>query len=295
MFTLVAAPSLLFFFSALFVPESPRWLVKSGRNDFARNVLARIGGAAYADEQVGNICKTIAAEEVARVRFADLIAPKMVKILAIGCGLAVLQQWSGINVLFNYAENIFKNAGFGVNTILMFIVITGVVNMAFTFVALATVDRWGRRSLMLGGCAGIAVSHLLIGLAYLLKLKGPAVLVFALAAIGCYSMSLAPVTWVLIAELFPNRIRGAAISVAVSSLWIACFVLTYTFPILERLIGTGNAFWTYAFICALGFVFVRRFVPETKGQSLEQIEAAVTQEASPLKSTKNVKKKETVF
>jgi sugar porter (SP) family MFS transporter len=276
MFTLVAAPSLLFFFSALFVPESPRWLVKIGRNDSARNVLARIGGAAYADEQVGNIRKTIAAEEVARVRFADLIAPKMAKILAIGCGLAVLQQWSGINVLFNYAENIFKNAGFGVNTILMFIVITGVVNMAFTFVALATVDRWGRRSLMLGGCAGIAVSHLLIGLAYLLKLKGLAVLVFALAAIGCYSMSLAPVTWVLIAELFPNRIRGAAISVAVSSLWIACFVLTYTFPILERLIGTGNTFWTYAFICALGFVFVRRLVPETKGQSLEQIEAAVT-------------------
>ena len=275
MFSLVALPSLLFFFSAMFVPESPRWLVKSGRNETATGVLKRIGGAAYAQEQARNIAATIAAEEVARVRFADLLAPKMVKILAIGCGLAVLQQWSGINVLFNYAENIFKNAGFGVNTILMFIVITGVVNMAFTFVALATVDRWGRRSLMLGGCAGIAVSHLLIGLAYLLKLKGLAVLLFALAAIGCYSMSLAPVTWVLISELFPNRIRGAAISVAVSSLWIACFVLTYTFPILERRIGTGNTFWTYAFICAVGFVFVRIFVPETKGKSLEQIEAEV--------------------
>ena len=273
MFTLVTAPSILFFFCAFFVPESPRWLVKSGRNDFARDVLTRIGGATYAQEQVERIRKTISAEEVARVRFTDLIAPKMVKILAIGCGLAVLQQWSGINVLFNYAENIFKNAGFGVNTILMFIVITGVVNMAFTFVALTTVDRWGRRSLMLGGCAGIAVSHLLIGLAYLLKLKGLAVLLFALAAIGCYSMSLAPVTWVLISELFPNRIRGAAIAVAVSSLWIACFVLTYTFPILERVLGTGNTFWTYACICALGFAFVRLFVPETRGKSLEQIEA----------------------
>jgi MFS transporter, SP family, xylose:H+ symportor len=276
MFTLVAAPSLLFFFSALFVPESPRWLVKSGRSDFAGNVLARIGGGVYAEDQVRKIQATIASEEVAKVRFADLVTPKMLKILAIGCGLAVLQQWSGINVLFNYAENIFKNAGFGVNTILMFIVITGVVNMAFTFVALATVDRWGRRSLMLGGCAGIAVSHLLIGLAYLLKLKGLAVLLFALAAIGCYSMSLAPVTWVLISEIFPNRIRGAAISVAVSSLWIACFILTYTFPILERVLGTGNTFWTYAFICAIGFIFVRMFVPETKGKSLEQIEAEVT-------------------
>jgi len=221
---------------------------------------------------VAGIKNTIATEEVARVHFADLLAPRMLKILLIGCALAVLQQWSGINVLFNYAENIFKQAGLGVNTILLFIVITGVVNMAFTFIALGTVDRWGRRSLMLWGCAGIAVSHLLIGLAYLFKLKGAAVLVFSLAAIGCYSMSLAPITWVLISEMFPNRIRGAAISVAVSVLWAACFLLTYTFPILERNIGTGNTFWVYAGICAVGFVFIKAFVPETKGKSLEQIE-----------------------
>jgi sugar porter (SP) family MFS transporter len=272
MFTLVAGPSLLFFFSALFVPESPRWLVKNGQDDAARAVLAKVGGAGYAAEQVGHIRATIAAEEVAHVRFRDLLAPGMIQILFIGCALAVLQQWSGINVLFNYAENIFKQAGFGVDTILWFIVITGVVNMAFTFVALATVDRWGRRSLMLFGCVGIAVSHLLIGLAYLLKLKGLAVLVFSLAAIGCYGMSLAPVTWVLISEIFPNRIRGTAISVAVSALWIACFILTYTFPILERGIGTGNTFWLYAGICAVGFVFIRMRVPETKGKTLEQIE-----------------------
>jgi sugar porter (SP) family MFS transporter len=276
MFTLVAAPSLLFFCSALFVPESPRWLVKNGEEEPARRVLARVGGTAYAQEEVRNIKATIAAEEVAQVRLRDLISPRMITILAIGCGLAVLQQWSGINVLFNYAENIFKSAGFGVNTILFFIVITGVVNMAFTFVALATVDRWGRRSLMLFGCAGIAISHLLIGLAYMLKLKGVAVLIFALAAIGCYSMSLAPVTWVLISEIFPNRIRGTAISIAVSALWIACFILTYTFPILERGIGTGNTFWIYAGICAAGFVFIRLRVPETKGKTLEQIEAELS-------------------
>jgi sugar porter (SP) family MFS transporter len=272
MFTLVAAPSLLFFVSALFVPESPRWLVKNGQDDYARRVLTRIGGERYALAEAGNIKNTIASEEVAHVRLGDLAEPRMLKILLIGCALAVLQQWSGINVLFNYAENIFKNVGFGVNTILMFIVITGVVNMAFTFVALGTVDHWGRRRLMLFGCAGIAVSHLLIGLAYLMKLKGLAVLLFALAAIGCYGMSLAPVTWVLISEIFPNRIRGTAISVAVSALWIACFILTYTFPILERGIGTGNTFWIYAGICAVGFGFIRRFVPETKGKSLEQIE-----------------------
>lgn len=272
MFTLVAAPSLLFFASAFFVPESPRWLVKNGQDELARRVLERIGGDAYAGREVNDIKRTIASEEVARVRLRDLFEPRLSKILLIGCALAVLQQWSGINVLFNYAENIFKNAGFGVNTILMFIVTTGLVNLAFTFIALGTVDHWGRRSLMLFGCAGIAVSHLLIGLAYALKLKGIAVLVFSLAAIGCYAMSLAPVTWVLISEIFPNRIRGTAISVAVSALWIACFILTYTFPILERAIGTGNTFWIYAAICAVGFGFIRGFVPETKGKSLEQIE-----------------------
>ena len=273
MFTLVAAPSLLFFCSALFVPESPRWLIKNGQEASARAVLDRIGSQTYAEAESRNIKATIAAEEVARVRLRDLLSPRLFRILLIGCALAVLQQWSGINVLFNYAENIFKSAGFGVNTILAFIVITGFVNMAFTFVALATVDRWGRRSLMLFGCAGIAVSHLLIGAAYILKLKGLAVLLFSLAAIGSYSMSLAPVTWVLISEIFPNRIRGTAISVAVSALWIACFILTYTFPILEGRIGTGNTFWIYAAVCAIGFVFVRTSVPETKGKTLEQIES----------------------
>ncbi len=272
MFTLVALPSLLFFLFAFLVPESPRWLVKNGQDDQARRVLARVGGDIYAAAGTADIKKTIAAEEVARVPFRALLERRMVRILLIGCGLAVLQQWSGINVLFNYAENIFKNAGFGVNTILLFIVITGLVNMAFTFLALGTVDHWGRRSLMLFGCAGIAVSHLLMGGAYAMHLKGLAVLVFALAAIGCYGMSLAPVTWVLISEIFPNRIRGTAISVAVSSLWIACFLLTYTFPLLERGIGTGNTFWIYAGICAAGFIFVRAFVQETKGKSLEDIE-----------------------
>jgi Na+-transporting NADH:ubiquinone oxidoreductase subunit NqrB len=117
------------------------------------------------------------------------------------------------------------------------------------------------------------VSHLLIGAAYLLKLKGLAVLLFSLSAIGCYSMSLAPVTWVLISEIFPNRIRGTAISVAVSALWVACFILTYSFPILEGSIGTGNTFWIYAAFCGIGFVFIRLWVPETKGKSLEQIES----------------------
>lgn len=273
MFTLVAAPSLLFFIAAMFVPESPRWLVKNGQLDRAKKILARIGGETYAVAETDNIRQTIAAEEVSRVRLADLLEPRLLKILLVGCGLAVLQQWSGINVLFNYADNIFKGAGFGVNTTLLFIVITGVVNAAFTFIALGTVDRWGRRKLMLFGCAGIAVAHILTGLAYAMHMKGIAVLVFVLAAIGCYAMSLAPITWVVISEIFPNRIRGTAISVAVSALWLACFILVYTFPWLEKHIGTGNTFWIYAAICVLGYIFIFLKLPETKGKTLEQIEA----------------------
>jgi len=272
MFTAVAVPSLLFLLASLVIPESPRWLVKKGRDDDARRVLARIGGETYAGAELAGIRQNVSAQGAERARLADLLKPRMLKLLFIGCGLAVLQQWSGINVIFNYAENIFKSAGFDVNTTLGFIVLTGIVNMAFTFAALATVDRWGRRKLMLFGCAGIAASHALIGLAYSMQWKGMAVLVFTLAAIGCYSMSLAPVTWVLISEIFPNRARGAAMSVAVSALWMACFILTYTFPILSRAFGPARTFWIYGAICAAGFVFVKLCVTETGGKSLEQIE-----------------------
>jgi MFS family permease len=206
------------------------------------------------------------------VRFSDLMVPKMRKILLVGVVLAVLQQWSGINVLFNYAEEIYRSAGYGVNDIMFNIVITGAINLVFTLLAIGLVDKAGRRVLMLIGCAGIGLSHVLLGAAYVMQLKGLAVLIFTLCSLGCYGMSLAPITWVLISEIFPNRIRGAAISVAVSALWIACFILTYTFPILNGAIGTAKTFWVYAAICFAGFVFVWVKVPETKGKSLEQIE-----------------------
>jgi sugar porter (SP) family MFS transporter len=272
MFTAVTAPSLLFFVGALLIPESPRWLVKNGRADRARAVLARIGGDAHAAAAVRDIESTIAADEVQQVRFADLLRPRMLKILLVGVTLAVLQQWSGINSIFNYAEEIYRSAGYGVSDIMFNIVITGAINLVFTLVAIGTVDHMGRRVLMLIGCAGIGVSHVLIGVAYALGLKGLAVLVFTLCALGCYGMSLAPVTWVLISEIFPNRIRGAAISVAVSALWVACFILTFMFPILKGSFGMAKTFWLYAALCFAGFVFVYVKVPETKGKTLEQIE-----------------------
>ncbi len=272
MFTAVALPSLLFLIGAVSVPESPRWLVKNGMTERARGVLARIGGDAYSEEAVRDITSTIAADEIHQVRFRDLLEPSLKKILLVGVALAVLQQWSGINSIFNYAEEIYQSAGYGLGDIMFNIVITGAVNLLFTLLAIGTVDRIGRRKLMLIGCAGIGLSHLLIGIAYASHVKGLAVLIFTLCALGCYAMSLAPVTWVLIAEIFPNRIRGAAISVAVSALWIACFILTFAFPTLNAAIGMSGTFWLYSAICFAGFVFVYFRVPETKGKTLEQIE-----------------------
>jgi len=272
MFTAVTVPSLAFFTGALLVPESPRWLIKNCDSDLARRVLAKIGGEEYAVAEVADVQQTLAKEEIQHVRFSDLLEPKLKKIVLIGCVLAVLQQWSGINSIFNYAEEIYKSAGYGISDIMFNIVITGTVNLLFTLIAIGTVDHFGRRGLMLIGCASIGVSHVLLGAAYALQMKGIAVLVFTLCSLGCYGLSLAPVVWVLISEMFPNRIRGTAISVAVSALWVACFILTFAFPILKGSIGMANTFWLYAAICFAGFVFVWMKVPETKGKTLEQIE-----------------------
>jgi sugar porter (SP) family MFS transporter len=275
MFTAVAVPSLIFLIGALFVPESPRWLAIRGRKDRARRTLARIGGEDYAGKALGEVLAT-AEPHSRRSGWADLVAPGMLKVLGIGVFLAILQQWSGINVIFNYAEEIYRDAGYGVNDILFNIVITGTINLVFTLVALGFVDRLGRRSLMLAGCAGVATCHFLLGLSYHFGLKGFPVLVCTLGAIGCYAMSLAPITWVLISEIFPNRVRGAAVSVSVSALWIACFALTFTFPSLNKAMGPSGTFWLYSGICFIGFLFILGQVSETKGKTLERIENEYT-------------------
>jgi sugar porter (SP) family MFS transporter len=269
MFAAVVVPSVVFFVAALFVPESPRWLMKTGKAAQARIILRRIGGEAYAENAVADIESTLGSEAGS---WMDLLAPGVSKALIIGVALAVLQQWSGINVIFNYAEEIYRNAGYGVSGILFNIVITGTINLICTLIALTFVDKLGRRPLMLFGCAGVGLSHFLIGLTYRLGLTGLPVLIFTLCTIGCYAMSLAPVTWVLISEIFPNRVRGLGVAISVSALWIASFILTYTFPLINRRLGSSGTFWLYAVVCMAGFVFVWRRVPETKGRTLEQIE-----------------------
>jgi MFS transporter, SP family, xylose:H+ symportor len=276
MFTAVALPAIVFFLGAIFIPESPRWLAKAGAADESRRTLARIGGEAYANQAFGEIQAALGAEQQSGVGWHELFSPGLRNVLIIGVVLAVLQQWSGINIIFNYAEEIYHSAGYGVSSILFNIVITGTINLVFTLLALGLVDRFGRRALMLYGCAGIAISHAVLGFTYRAGIKGLPILLITLCTIACYALSLAPVTWVLISEIFPNRIRGLTVSISVSALWIASFLLTFTFPILNRALGPAGTFWIYGAICAAGFLFVLMRVTETKGKTLEQIESDLT-------------------
>ena len=276
MFAACAVPAAVFLVGSFFVPESPRWLAKAGRDARALKVLSRMGGEDYARRAVAEIASTLGGE-AGKARFRDLFARRMAPVLFLGCLLAVLQQFSGINVIFNYAGEIFTRAGFDMNDTLTSIVATGSVNFLFTFVALFLVDKLGRKPLMIFGFGGLAAIYVAIGYSYHLKAAGSALspylfLALVLAAIATYAMSLAPVTWVLISEIFPNRIRGTAMSVAVGALWIACFILTYTFPILKTLLGTASTFWIYAGICVFGLFMMVFFLTETKGKTLEQIE-----------------------
>ncbi|HZZ39592.1 MAG TPA: sugar porter family MFS transporter [Acidobacteriaceae bacterium] len=277
MFTIVAVPAIIFLGAALTIPESPRWLLIGNRRDEAMKVLRRVTGTAEeATREAGAILSALPQEEANVSGWSGLLQPGVRRVLLVGVVLAVLQQWSGINILFNYAEEVYRAAGLGVSQILLDIVITGAINLIFTLVAMALVDRLGRRPLMLIGCCGIAVSHLLAGLAYRTGWHGIPVLVLTLCAIACYAMTLAPLTWVLIAEIFPNRLRSAGVSAAVSALWISSFALTYSFPFMNRALGSAGTFFTYGAICAVGAVFVYIFVPETKGRTLEEIEAQTT-------------------
>jgi len=273
MFTAVAVPAVLFIFLAPFIPESPRWL--AGRNDQqgALDVLTRIGGQQYARSELAVIQGSLAASHESS-GWRELLSAHGRKLLAIGAALAILQQWSGINILFNYAQEVYRSAGYGVSEILFNIVITGAINLVFTVIAMLLVDRFGRRKLMIFGCIAIGASHLAASEAYRSHAQGTWVLVLTLCAIAFYATSLAPITWVLITEIFPNRMRASAVSVSVATLWVASFLLTYTFPLLNRAIGTSGAFLLYAVICFAGAAFVFAAVPETNGRPLETIQDA---------------------
>lgn len=273
MFGVTAVPSMLFFLGMLAVPESPRWLARNGQPEKAKRILQRLGGESYATQTLEEIEATLSMNIHASVR--QLLDTKLAGILLLGIALAVFQQWCGINVIFNYAADVFAEAGYNVSDVLLNIVITGAVNLMFTFVAIALVDRAGRRKLMLFGAAALALIYTVLGTGFHMHRHGLYMLLLVVAAIASYAMSLAPVTWVVISEIFPNRIRGAAMSAAVTSLWIASFVLTYTFPLLNQGFGPARTFWIYAAICLAGFFYILWRLPETKGKTLEEIEQSL--------------------
>ncbi|OUJ72174.1 sugar porter family MFS transporter [Hymenobacter crusticola] len=275
MFGLGAVPAGLFLLGVLWLPESPRWLATVGQLERARAVLGKLGNAPFVEATLHDLAASRHTGPASTLRevFARRVRPAVV----VGVGLAVFQQLCGINVVFNYTSTIFASVGADLNRQLLETVGIGLVNLLFTLVAMALVDRLGRRPLMLFGSLGLAVLYLVLA-ALLQRHAAPGLVsVFVLLAIGTYGLSLAPVTWVLISEIFPNQIRGVAASVATVALWGAYFVLVFTFPILAEAIGTYGPFYLYAGICLVGFFFVRARVKETKGQTLEQLEQQYTQ------------------
>jgi MFS transporter, SP family, arabinose:H+ symporter len=277
MFYACTIPAGLFFILMWFVPESPRWLAQNvGNHPKAKKILSKIGGNDYSASEFSFIEKSI-SESKEKTDIRLLKQPGISKLLILGIVLAVFQQWCGINVIFNYAQEIFSNAGYGVSDILFNIVITGCVNLLFTFIGMFTVDRLGRKALMLLGAGGLASIYAVLGTMYFFQIQGLPLLIMVVTAIACYSMSLAPVTWVVLSEIFPNRMRGTAMAIATFSLWAACFILTYTFPLLNQLLKASGTFWLYGCICLLGFMFIFRRLPETKGKSLEEIEHELTE------------------
>lgn len=274
MFTAVAFPAVVFFCLAFFIPESPRWLMLRRRPEQAAVVLARIGGVSYANAEVNAIATSLStpAGTGARVQWRELLRPGLRGVLLLGIALAVLQQWSGINILFNYAQEVYQSAGYGMNQILFNIVITGTINLVFTVLAMLIVDRVGRRTLMIIGCLGVGIAHIAASAAYRSGLHGASVLLLTLLAIAFYAATLAPVTWILIAELFPNRVRETAVSIAIAALWASSFALTYSFPLLQNALGSSGIFLVYGGICLLGAWMVHACVPETRGRSLESMD-----------------------
>ena len=248
MFWAAAFPAAIFLLLACFIPESPRWLAMKGKEEKAWNVLSKIGGLRL------------------------LFSRPFRKVLVLGIIVAVFQQWCGTNVIFNYAQEIFQSAGYSLGDVLFNIVVTGVANVVFTFVAIYTVERLGRRALMLFGAGGLAGIYLILGTCYFFEVSGFFMVVLVVLAIACYAMSLGPITWVLLAEIFPNRVRAVAMATCTFALWVGSFTLTYTFPLLNNFLGSSGTFWIYAVICAVGYLFFFRALPETKGKSLEALE-----------------------
>ena len=263
MFWAETVPAALFLMMSLFIPESPVYLKMRNEKLGMRNV----------NEEMKNEEGAQGHSSISHSNFSSLISHSSFRrVLILGLVIAVFQQWCGTNVIFNYAQEIFTGAGYDVDGMFIDIVITGIANVAFTFVALYTIERWGRRTLMLIGAGGLGLIYLTLGTCYFMEVKGVLMVCLVVTAISVYAMTLGPVTWTLLAEIFPNRIRGIAMATCTFALWVGCCTLTFSFPSMNAALGSSGTFWIYSAICCCAFVFLWRRCPETKGKSLEELE-----------------------
>jgi len=277
MFWAELAPAFLFFIFMFLVPESPRFLVKAGNHELGSKILRKIGGINYAEKALDSIRKTLSSNNKKLSR--DLFMNKrFLSILVIGVALASFQQWCGINIIFNYAQEVFQSAGYSINDMFFNIVLTGSVNLVFTVVAMKFVDNLGRKKLMLIGSGGLTIIYIILGGFYFIDFNGWPMLILVVMAIAVYAMSLAPVTWVVLSEIFPNKVRGVAMSISTLALWISSSLLVLTFPYLNKVLNTSGTFWVYSAICLVGFVFILKRLPETKNKTLEEIEEILLKE-----------------
>jgi SP family xylose:H+ symportor-like MFS transporter len=266
-----ALPAALFLVLLLIVPETPRWLVMKGRKDEAYGVLSRLSSEAEARAVLTEIEGSLSHTSGKLMAFGGLV-------LFVGIMLSVFQQFVGINAVLYYAPLMFKNMGAATDSALLQTIIVGVANVAFTLVALVTVDRWGRKPLLILGALVMAVSMISLGFLFSTGHVGTAALVAVVAYIGGFALSWGPVVWVLLSEIFPNAIKGKAMAIAVAAQWIANLFVSWTFKVvdsnsaLNAMFNHGFAYWIYGAMSVLAALFVLRFVPETKGRTLESIQ-----------------------
>jgi SP family arabinose:H+ symporter-like MFS transporter len=262
-------PALLFFIALFFVPESPRWLTKEGRETEALKILSSINGESKATSILEEVKEALKEEQGT---LGELFTGRFRKAIFVGIVLCIFSQVQGINAIMYYAPEIFKAVGSGTESAFQQTVIIGIINTLFTFVAINWVDKWGRKTLLLWGGAGMALSLGMVGWAFHSGWTGAGLLIFILLYIASFAASYGPVTWVLISEIFPIKMRGVAMSVATVILWAAVYLVTQMFPILLHGAGPALTFWIFCGMSLLAFFFVWFYVPETKGKTLEEIE-----------------------
>lgn len=270
MFASELIPCILFFVLLFFVPKTPRFLMLKGEETSARQVLSRLYGEKVAEEEIGQIRDSLVERHARWLSFGALV-------IVIGILLSFFQQAVGINVVLYYAPEIFRTMGAATDASLLQTIIVGIINLSFTVVAILTVDRFGRKPLMIIGAIGMAVSMFALGMTFYLDRVGMGSLLFMLLYTASFAMSWGPVAWVLLAEIFPNSIRGA-MSIAVAVQWLANLIVSWTFPVMNEntaltaLFHHGFAYWVYGVMGILAALFVWKMVPETKGRTLEDIE-----------------------